>query len=325
MSTGFFCLPRSLTRDPLWLDMPVAYQHVFLVILDRSVFIPTKFDDHGHMIDLQPGQVCASLREIVDWCSKYISKNDVERSLVKLKLYGFLRHEVRHKKSIITISHKDTYDLIFSRSETRSATNLRQTPDKLETQSNNENNENNENNSISSVTSTPAAPALKPRRKTPSDSISFSFESGKFEGITQEDKDRWKKIYPAIDLDIELLKLEEWCKSNEATAKSTKKWRSFLTRNLGRGNEWAINKQAYRDRSAPTQAVNPNKELASKIVESFSSKNYELSMNNESISIVPLIGQGAPLTIKWTENGFKDKLENEMRKREFVKKTQKTT
>jgi hypothetical protein len=146
MFSGFFSLPRSLTRDPLWLDLPPAYRDVFVVILDHICFKARRYDDHGVIIDLLPGQICASIREIVKWCGKFGNKNEVERAIKKFISYGFLRQEVRHSKSVLTITHKETYSLILRGGETDSETTLRQLRDNFETQKNNENTEQNENN-----------------------------------------------------------------------------------------------------------------------------------------------------------------------------------
>ena len=145
MSFGYFSLPRSLTRNPLWLDLPPAYKEVFMVILDHCVWKPTKFDDHGLIIDLQPAQICISERELLKKCGKYISRNDIQRSIKKFILYQFVSQEVRRKKSIITITHKDTYDLFTKQSDATSEPNLSQTRAKLEPERNKEKKEKNEN------------------------------------------------------------------------------------------------------------------------------------------------------------------------------------
>lgn len=134
--SGFFSLPRSFTRDPLWVDLSPKIKDVFLTILDRVCYEPQGFDDHGVIIDLLPGDICTTIREILNWSSKHMSKNDIERSLVKLKVCGFLRQEVRHIKTVISISDSRVYALIVKKRKTESETTLRQDRDKIETQSN---------------------------------------------------------------------------------------------------------------------------------------------------------------------------------------------
>jgi hypothetical protein len=134
-------LPRSLLDNDLWINLPLGYREVFLAILDHICFRPQKFDDHGNLIELLIGQVCTTIREITTWLGKFGNKNIVERAIKKFILYDFVRQEVRHSKSIFTIRHRDTYELIKRASETRSETILRQDLDKIETQTKNEKNE----------------------------------------------------------------------------------------------------------------------------------------------------------------------------------------
>jgi hypothetical protein len=131
-SIPFVRIPRSLLKDPLWIDLPPTYHHVFYVILENVCFMPKKFDDHGSIIDLLPGQLCATYREITKLCGPFADKNIVERSLRKFEKYEIVRLEVRHTKTIITITHSDTYELIKMASETTIETKLRQDRDTKE-------------------------------------------------------------------------------------------------------------------------------------------------------------------------------------------------
>lgn len=145
---GYFSLPRSLTRSKIWNDLSLKNQKIFIVLVDHACFKPQLFDDHGHVFELKAGQFCASYAEIKELCGKEIKIIDVERAIKKFILYGFLSQEVRYKKSIITILHKETYDLVKNNFEVRNEVNLRQTCGKLEVQRNNDNNDNNEKNEL---------------------------------------------------------------------------------------------------------------------------------------------------------------------------------
>lgn len=115
--SGYFSLPRSFTRDPLWLDLPLEYQHVFLVILDHACWKPQKFDDHGVIIDLKPGQLCTTERDLAKKCNKKITRIIVQRAIAKLKVYSFLIQEVIHVKSVLSICDKRIFDLIIKNCE----------------------------------------------------------------------------------------------------------------------------------------------------------------------------------------------------------------
>lgn len=74
----------------------------------------------------------------------------------------------------------------------------------------------------------------------------FTFSSsGKFEGITEQDLNAWKTAYPEIDIDREIIRAEEWLKSNPSKAKK-KLWRKFLIGWFSRANDKAENQKAYR-------------------------------------------------------------------------------
>lgn len=136
MTSGYIRIPRSLLTDPLWETLSLKHQMIFMKILELACYKPRKFDDHGHIIDLEIGQICISERELKSKCHPQISRIDIQRSYVKLILVGFLRQEVSHKKSVLTITHKDTYDLIKKASEPRNEPNLSQTRAKLEPETN---------------------------------------------------------------------------------------------------------------------------------------------------------------------------------------------
>lgn len=143
---GYIRIPRSLLNDTLWRELTPKCHHIFFVILEHAVFRQTEFISNNQIFILQPGQFCTTIRKLVELSSGEISKNDVERSIYKLILCGFLRQEVRHKKSILTISHKDTYDLIIEASETINETIMRQKRDNNETEKNNDKNAKKEKN-----------------------------------------------------------------------------------------------------------------------------------------------------------------------------------
>jgi hypothetical protein len=131
-------IPRSLLENNLWKGLSLKYQHIFLILLENVNFEPEyKFDAHGTIITLEPGQFGTTFRDFADLCHKDVSKSDIEGFFLKLKKYEFIRQETRHSKTIVTITHKETYELIKQASQTRSQTKVRQDSDKIQTQSNN--------------------------------------------------------------------------------------------------------------------------------------------------------------------------------------------
>ena len=84
----------------------------------------------------------------------------------------------------------------------------------------------------------------------PSTDFFFNSSKNKYEGITPQDKEDWKKLYPDIDIDKEILKSEQWIVANPSKSKK-KLWRKFLTGWFQRGNDTAYNKKAYTFQSKP--------------------------------------------------------------------------
>lgn len=245
MSNSFIQIPRSLLLDPLWMKLSAKYQIVFIQILSRVCYLPQKFNDHGIILDLKPGQVCTTLREISTWCGDDFSKTEIERCIKKLILCGFCGQEVRHIKSIISITHKDTYDLLVQYSETRNETRVRQDRDRIETQKDKEDKD--ISNDISKEEQ--AHPAEQVRSK---DLLTFNFDNWKFEGYTEQDAADWRLMYPHIDLHVETLKAAQWLKNNPSRNKK-KNWRKYLTGWYGRANDTIENKKAFRSASSSGQ------------------------------------------------------------------------
>lgn len=68
-----------------------------------------------------------------------------------------------------------------------------------------------------------------------------------FENISQKDLLEWKVLYPSVDISLEILKMQEWCKCNISKAKSKKLWRKFITNWLRKGNEENINREIKKN------------------------------------------------------------------------------
>lgn len=62
--------------------------------------------------------------------------------------------------------------------------------------------------------------------------ISFDFDTESFENISDKDKERWKKTYPACDLEREILKMADWLVANPSKRKSN--YKKFISNWLSR-------------------------------------------------------------------------------------------
>lgn len=122
--SGFIQIPRSLTRHPAVTDAPIAQRWVLIMLIEGAAFLPCEFCDHGKMMKIQPGQIVITRRGF----AKHIKAKemDVRRALERFSECGILTQEVTHTKTLITIKHKETYDLIKQYSDPRFAPKVTQ-------------------------------------------------------------------------------------------------------------------------------------------------------------------------------------------------------
>jgi len=148
-SAGYFRFPRELFTSDLWKDLSYEYRHIFMTILNYAAFKPTTQNDHGHIIDIKPGQFLTTYRDLVRLCDdENIDKSKIERALTRFEKCGFSRQETRHVKTLITITEPNICKYLEKENETRNENKTRQDRDKIETQKNNDNKENKENKYI---------------------------------------------------------------------------------------------------------------------------------------------------------------------------------
>lgn len=163
---------------------------------------------------------------------------------------------------------------------------------------------------------------IAPNASLRSYDIDFSFESASFEGIIEKDLSSWKELYPAVDVGLELKKMAEWCIANTKKAKSKKKWRQFINNWLRENNEKIINKQAYQSRGKDPEKVEQqvdNETFAKNLEYEYHSKTYTINALSKCLELTPN-GNGQPVVINYSENGFKDQVRNALMKAGFSKK-----
>ena len=76
----------------------------------------------------------------------------------------------------------------------------------------------------------------KPRIQKPQDPLCWVGGDKMWDGIKGSDYDKWKDAYPAVDLDMELVKMDQWLQSNPTKARK-KQWRKFVTGWFNRAQE----------------------------------------------------------------------------------------
>ena len=90
--------------------------------------------------------------------------------------------------------------------------------------------------------------------------IIFNFEKQQWENITNKDRERWEKTYPACDIEFELNKMADWLISNPN--KKKKKYRAFISRWLSRVQE-----------SGGTKGIKPAQKEMDELLAKLESKN----------------------------------------------------
>lgn len=122
-SKGFLAIPRALLQDHNWLSFSLIEEKIFMTIYQNCCWEDREMDDHGVIIKLKPLQLLTTVRDLAKLCRhSECNKSKIERAKSKFILIGFLRQEVRHTKTILTITEKHICEM----SETRFETKVRQ-------------------------------------------------------------------------------------------------------------------------------------------------------------------------------------------------------
>ncbi len=126
---GFVKIPRSFWNDPQWKSCREKYKKVFMTLLFNASYTQKTFNISNNLVSIEPGQFCTSMRNLIDLCNEGINfkddkvdKNIIERSVSLFIKIGFVRQEVRHGKSVFTITYPELYEHFKKQSETESET-----------------------------------------------------------------------------------------------------------------------------------------------------------------------------------------------------------
>lgn len=136
---SFIKYTRSLHNNPLFKSMSFEYRHIFMTILVNMAFKPVQMNDHGHLIDLNPGQFMTTVRGLAKLCDeKGIDGPKVQRALKMFENIGFSTQETIHRKTIITIRESSICECIKIQNDTRIDTKSIQDRYKIDTQKKND-------------------------------------------------------------------------------------------------------------------------------------------------------------------------------------------
>lgn len=123
---GFVKLPRSILTSTEWYEMSLRQRHVFLTILSLLLYKPRTHIYNGNRLDLKPGQLFITYRNLVDECNKSIKfkaeKVDlpfVQRSVSLFFKINWMSTRSDTGKTLITIEHPELYAHFHQLRDTR--------------------------------------------------------------------------------------------------------------------------------------------------------------------------------------------------------------
>jgi len=147
--------------------------------------------------------------------------------------------ERQYKSDDATTRWREWRDKRHANNGTEQPSNVGQTLDQRTTREEQSRAETEKNDGVPSTTE-PEVPA--PSRN----GISFDYDAGKLLGVTDTDRTEWSSAFPAVAVDNELLRAEQWLKDNPTKRK--KHVRRFLTNWLARCQERGGTSPTFFDR-----------------------------------------------------------------------------
>jgi hypothetical protein len=169
-----------------------------------------------------------------------------------LQVTGFAKHQRPHKKETSENLPEPpaTNDVVMSRGNSETSTGL------SETSRGDSGSSRPLTLNPSPLTLNPSQPSVvskAPRKaRRPRDPLRWTFEDG-FIGVTDDDRKRWAKAYPLLDIDGEILRAAEHVRTHVEKQRMTA-WRRFLGDWMARGNGWK-ERDAKRAEAAPAKGA----------------------------------------------------------------------
>lgn len=121
----FIKIPRELLEDYNWRSMRLKYQRIFLIILEEVSYRKREYKYNGHSIPILPGQLCISMRRLVETYNRDVKYKDekidlplAQRAVSVFSKFGFSTHESIHGITLITITQRELYEHFKNQSDT---------------------------------------------------------------------------------------------------------------------------------------------------------------------------------------------------------------
>lgn len=240
MNNGYLMLQRRFFSHALWEESrEFSRAEAFLDLLQLAAYAHTKKIVKGVLVSLAPGQLCASQRYMADrwgWSTK-----KVRHFFALLEADQIIEPQKNREGTIITLCNYEKYNSSDPEKEP-------QKPHRGTTEEppRNQIKEREEGKRDSLFAPSGQSPAQEPKQ-----SIEWSPQSG-FTGITNEQIERWKTAYPAVNIERNIAAANEWLRTNPAKRKkqNARFLNNWLARSQEKGGDIASN--GYRPANGHT-------------------------------------------------------------------------
>lgn len=104
MSERYIQLQISLFKNALFKSMPMTYRHVFFTIATNMAWQKELLNDHGVMVEIEPGDFMNTYRGLADLCDEDdIDARLVQRAVERLVLLKFISIRVINRKTVFKV------------------------------------------------------------------------------------------------------------------------------------------------------------------------------------------------------------------------------
>jgi hypothetical protein len=106
-SAGYIFLYRRLLENPLWHQLPAEWLKVWIGILLRANFKPTKWWDGKQQIDIPAGAFVTSIEKLAGFCK--VTPKQIRGTLNYLERAGMVARRRAGTYSVLVVENWDTY------------------------------------------------------------------------------------------------------------------------------------------------------------------------------------------------------------------------
>lgn len=293
---------RALHNNPNFKSLSYQYRHIFITILVNMAFKPMRLNDHGKPIDIQPGQMMITYRQLVKLCDEEdIDLPKVQRALKRFEELGFSIQETIHTKTIITIIEPSICKSLKMQDETTFDTRSIQDRYKIDTQKKNEKKEENEKKEHTQE-------KIACEFSSSSSSLKKSF--GKQGHVKLTDEEYSKLISEEGMIESER---EYWIQQIELTLirQGEKEFNQKNKSHFHAIIAWKLYRED-RNKIIPIHSNDfseqENKIFAEDLERNYFSSTYLMAVLSNRIEIYPQGPSSKTIILKFSENGFKDQI-----------------